>query len=58
MVAGEDGLYRFAVADYEALSLPQKQLLRLGPDNGRRTRAKLEEIRIALGAVPGAGGTD
>ena len=49
---GEDGLYRFADPRLEALSPPQKQLLRLGPANGARVRAKLDEWRLALDAVP------
>jgi hypothetical protein len=56
VVSGEDGLFRFVDPEKEALSPPQKQLLRLGPENGRRTRAKLEEIRLALEAVPGGAG--
>jgi hypothetical protein len=49
---GEDGVYRFADPRLEALSPPQKQLLRLGPGNGARVRAKLDELRLALDAVP------
>ncbi len=48
---GEDGVYRFADPRLEALSPAQKQLLRLGPSNGARVRAKLDELRLALGAA-------
>jgi hypothetical protein len=43
------GVYRFAEPALEALSLPQKQLLRLGPRNGPLVRAKLGELSRALG---------
>ena len=52
VILGEDGVYRFADPASEALSAPQKQILRLGPDNAARVRAKLGELRLALGAVP------
>lgn len=50
VLAGEDGVYRFADPGLEALSPPQKQLLRLGSGNDARVRAKLQELKLALGA--------
>ncbi len=41
-------MYEFADAELEALAPAQKQLLRMGPANGARLRAKLEEIRALL----------
>lgn len=41
-------MYQFADAELEALAPAQKQLLRMGPENGARLRAKLEEIRALL----------
>lgn len=48
VVPQNDGTYRFADPRLEALTAPQKQLLRLGPRNGARVRAKLTEIEQAL----------
>lgn len=48
VVPQDDGSYRFADPRLEALTAPQKQLLRLGPRNGARVRAKLAEIEMAL----------
>jgi hypothetical protein len=48
VVAGEDGLYRFADPHLEALSAPQKQLFRLGARHGTRVREKLRELSRAL----------
>lgn len=41
-------MYEFADPQLEALAPAQKQLLRMGPENGARLRAKLEEIRALL----------
>ena len=41
--------YGFAAADVEALSHPQKHLLRTGPRNVRLIQASLREIALALG---------
>lgn len=48
VVPQDDGTYRFADPRLEAVSAPQKQLLRLGPRNGARVRAQLAEIEQAL----------
>jgi hypothetical protein len=40
--------YEFADPALESLSDAQKLLLRMGPENGERVRAKLEEIQAAL----------
>jgi hypothetical protein len=42
------GVYRFADPALEALSLPQKQLLRLGPRNGTLVRAHLGALSQAI----------
>lgn len=44
-------VYLFARPDLEALQPAQKQLLRLGPRNGERIRAKLHELLAALEAA-------
>ena len=41
-------LYEYANPDLEARSAGQKAMLRLGPDNARRVKAKLKEIRAAI----------
>jgi hypothetical protein len=41
--------YRYADADLEELTPPQKQLLRMGPANVRVIQGKLREIALALG---------
>ncbi|MFC0446402.1 DUF3014 domain-containing protein [Pseudidiomarina halophila] len=41
-------MYRFADPALEALPDAQKQMLRLGPDNMRRVKLKLEALRTAL----------
>lgn len=41
-------MYKYADERLESLSAPQKQLLRTGPDNMRRIKAKLRELREAL----------
>ena len=45
-------LYEFEDPQLEALSAGQKAMLRLGPDNARRVKAKLRALRaeIATGA--------
>ena len=46
--------YEFSKPEYEALSAGQKMLLRMGPDNERRLKAKLREFRSL--AASGAAG--
>lgn len=41
-------MYKFSDPQLESLSAPQKQLLRTGPENMRRIKAKLREIKEAL----------
>jgi len=41
-------MFKFADPQLESLSAPQKQLLRAGPENMRRIKAKLREIKEAL----------
>ncbi|WP_133468786.1 DUF3014 domain-containing protein [Paraglaciecola marina] len=41
-------MFKYADERIEALSAPQKQLLRTGPENMRRIKAKLREIQSAL----------
>jgi len=41
-------LYQFADSDMEALSAGRKIMIRMGPDNERRVKAKLKAIRDAL----------
>jgi hypothetical protein len=41
-------MYKFADSQLESLSSPQKQLLRTGPENMRRIKAKLREIKERL----------
>jgi hypothetical protein len=45
----EDGRYLFRDPDLEALGAAQKQLLRMGPENGRIVRRKLRALADALG---------
>ena len=46
--------YTFADRELEGLSLAQKHLLRLGPDNARRVQDKLRALARALELeVPG-----
>lgn len=47
-VYSDSVMYKFSDARLEALSAPQKHLLRTGPENMRRIKAKLREIRKAL----------
>jgi hypothetical protein len=44
-------LYQFADPQLEALSAGQKILIRVGPDNGSRLKAKLRDLRAALSEV-------
>jgi len=44
--------YAFADPRDEGLTAAQKQLLRMGPENGRIVQAKLREIALALGIPP------
>ena len=41
-------MYKFADRQLESLTAPQKQLLRTGPENMRRIKAKLREIKETL----------
>lgn len=47
-VYNDSVMYKFKDPQLEALSSPQKQLLRTGPENMRRIKAKLREIKEAL----------
>ncbi len=44
--------YEFADPGLEALTPPQKALIRMGPENAARIRAKLREVGLALGYLP------
>lgn len=44
-VYSDSVMYKYRDARLEALSPPQKHLLRMGPDNMRRIKAKLREIK-------------
>lgn len=41
-------MYKFADSNLESLTAPQKQLLRTGPENMRRIKAKLRELKENL----------
>jgi hypothetical protein len=45
-------MYEFADPQLEALSAGQKVLIRIGPDNAARTKAKLRELRRLLTDLP------
>lgn len=47
-VFSDSVMYKFKDERFENLSLPQKQLLRMGPDNMRRVKAKLRELKQAI----------
>lgn len=47
--------YAFADPELESLSPAQKQLLRMGPENARRIKRWLSELRALLADVPAAG---
>ncbi len=44
--------YHFADPELEALTTPQKALIRMGPENAARIKRKLREIGLALGYLP------
>lgn len=48
------GLYQFADPALENLSAGQKVIVRIGPDNGAKVRAKLKEIRALVASNPPA----
>lgn len=48
-------LYQFADPQLEALSAGQKVLIRVGPENAARLKAKLRELRTALSQVSRSG---
>jgi hypothetical protein len=43
-------LYQFADAELESLSAGQKVMIRMGPENAAKVKAKLREVRRELGA--------
>lgn len=45
--------YEFADPQLEALPAGQKALLRMGPENARKLKAKLKEFRVAIASGPG-----
>jgi hypothetical protein len=45
-------LYEFDDPELEALSAGQKAMLRIGPDNARRVKAKLRALRAEIAAKP------
>lgn len=47
-VYSDSVMYKFKDDSLEALSGPQKQLLRTGPENTRRIKAVLEKLKVAL----------
>lgn len=47
-VYSDSVMYKYRDDRLESLSAPQKHLLRMGPDNMRRTKAKLREIKEIL----------
>lgn len=47
-VYNDSVMFKFADPQLEALAAPQKQLLRTGPENMRRIKAKLREIKESL----------
>ncbi|WP_411360240.1 DUF3014 domain-containing protein [Pseudidiomarina salilacus] len=50
-LSDETVMYRYADPALEALPDAQKQMLRMGPDNIRRVKLKLEQLREALTAA-------
>ncbi|TAN03775.1 MAG: DUF3014 domain-containing protein [Rhodanobacteraceae bacterium] len=48
LVATQDGHYAFADPTWEALSVGQKLMIRIGPENERELKAKLRNIRALL----------
>ena len=47
-VHSDSVMYKFSDQRLESLSAPQKQLLRTGPENMRRIKAKLRELKSSL----------
>jgi hypothetical protein len=47
-VYSDSVMYKFSDSQLESLSAPQKQLLRTGPENMRRIKAKLRELKSEL----------
>jgi hypothetical protein len=45
-------LYEFADPQLEMLSAGQKAMLRIGPDNARRVKAKLRALRAEITSKP------
>ena len=53
LVATQDGHYAFADPTWESLSVGQKLMIRIGPENERTLKAKLRSIRaLLLGQAP------
>lgn len=50
--------YAYASPDIETQSAASKDLLRFGPDNGRKVQAKLRDLASAMGVVPVAPAKD
>jgi len=48
------GIYQFADPALESLSAGQKIIVRIGPDNGAKLRAKLKELRALVASKPAA----
>jgi hypothetical protein len=48
------GIYQYADPALESLSAGQKVIVRIGPDNGAKLRAKLKEIRALVASKPAA----
>ncbi len=46
------GIYQFADPALESLSAGQKAIVRMGPENGAKIRAKLKEIRALIASKP------
>jgi Protein of unknown function (DUF3014) len=44
--------YEYVDAQYESMSAGQKTLLRMGPDNARRVKAKLRALRTSVAKAP------
>ena len=52
-MAAKDGHYTFADPTFESLSVGQKLMIRIGPDNERVLKAKLRSVRaLLLGKAP------
>ena len=52
LVHGPGASYAFADPKIEQLAPAQKQLIRMGPENLSRVRARLLEIKQAIEALP------